>query len=281
MLHANPRRRMMTLSGMALLIGMFGAVLVLPRAASAQGTEHMVSITPDGYDPESITITVGDTVTWTNDDPTTPDEAPWAGRRGVGTDQLGLCELVLAAPGLASGGESGSCTFEEEGTYPYSDFLDPDEDERFRGVVIVQGAGQSTPTEEPTETATAEPTGTETAEPTETETAEPSETPTAEPTVTATAEPTVEPTLPEPTPEPTQAEPTEAPPAPTQAPPAPTQAPPTPTQAPPAPPSAGGGLAGAAGSPGATLALAFGIALIVAAGAFGTGAFRQRRENRS
>ncbi len=158
------------------LVRLFAALLVLVAALAvtsptrAQGKTVVVEAA-DGlvFQPATVTINVGDTVTWRN-----TDDVPH-----TSTSEDEVWDSGSLAPG-----EEFSFTFEEAGTFPYFCEFHPG----MEGTVVVQEAQQAEPTAaaEPTETTQAEPT--QAAEPTEATQAEP----------TAAAEPTAE--MPEHTP---------------------------------------------------------------------------------
>ncbi len=144
----------------ALLVLVAGLLVTSPTRA--QGRTVVVEAA-DGnvFRPATITINVGDTVTWRN-----TDDVP---HTSTSEDE------VWDSGGLGAG-EEFSFTFEEAGTFPYFCEFHPG----MEGTVVVQEAQQAEPTAavEPTETTQAEPTAA--AEPTEATQAEPTEA--AEPT---------------------------------------------------------------------------------------------------
>ncbi len=162
----------------ALLFLVGGLTISSPVGAGITAQDETVVVeAADGnvFRPATITINVGDTVTWRN-----TDDVP---HTSTSEDE------VWDSGGLGAG-EEFSFTFEEAGTFPYFCEFHPG----MEGTVVVQAAQQAEPTAavEPTETTQAEPT--EAAEPTAV--AEPTEATQAEPT--AAAEPTAE--MPEHTP---------------------------------------------------------------------------------
>ncbi len=118
------------LAALLLLIG--GLTISSPAGAStiAQG-ETMVVEAADGnvFEPATVTINVGDTVTWRN-----TDDVPHTSTSDDGVWDSG----ALAA------GEEFSFTFEEAGTFPYFCEFHPG----MEGTVVVQEAAQQ---EEPAE----------------------------------------------------------------------------------------------------------------------------------
>ncbi len=132
------------LAALLLLVG--GLTISSPAGASitAQG-ETVVVEAADGnvFEPATITINVGDTVTWRN-----TDDVPH-----TSTSDDGVWDSGALAPG-----EEFSFTFEEAGTYPYFCEFHPG----MEGTVVVQEAAQQEePAEEAEPTAVAEPTAEE------------------------------------------------------------------------------------------------------------------------
>ncbi len=118
------RRRRMTvmagLAGVALATGLVtGAVMA---------ADEDVAISGFSYSPSTVTVNVGDTVTWTNSDA----QAHTATGDGWNTGDLG-------------NGDSGSITFRSAGTFAYMCGIHP----AMRGTVVVRATGGTTP---PTDT---------------------------------------------------------------------------------------------------------------------------------
>ena len=121
-----------------LLMG--ASALLAGGAAVALAADHAVGIAGFAYSPASLTIVVGDTVTWTNSDTeahtTTADDASWDS-------------------GSIANGASGTVTFSTAGTFPYHCPIHPAR----TGTITVQaaagggGGGATTP---PTDTAIAD-----------------------------------------------------------------------------------------------------------------------------
>lgn len=118
------RRRLaavaMSLAGLALAAGL--------TTGSALAADQDVAISGFSYSPATVTVTVGDTVTWTNSDA----QAHTATGDGWNTGDLG-------------NGDSGSITFQTAGTFDYMCGIHP----AMRGTVVVRAAGGTTP---PTDT---------------------------------------------------------------------------------------------------------------------------------
>jgi plastocyanin len=92
-------------------------------AASATAT---VKITHSGYDPKSVSITVGDSVTFTNSD-TVAHTVRFNPTTGISCSRA--LPLVLQA------GQSATCTFRNAGTFNFSD--PKFKTQAFRGTVVV------------------------------------------------------------------------------------------------------------------------------------------------
>lgn len=112
------------------LVAALAGVLVatLLAAGSALAADQDVAISGFSYSPRTVTVNVGDTVTWTNSDA----QAHTATGSGWNTGDLG-------------NGESGSITFQSAGTFDYMCGIHP----AMTGTVIVRAAGGTTP---PTDT---------------------------------------------------------------------------------------------------------------------------------
>jgi plastocyanin len=96
--------------------GVLTAALALPGTATAADPE--VTISGDMFSPATVTVGVGDTVTWANTD------------RGWHT--AGRAEW---ATGLIMGGATRSITFAEAGTFSYACTIHPS----MRGTIVVEG----------------------------------------------------------------------------------------------------------------------------------------------
>ena len=114
--------------------GLVGAIVgvALAGAGIALAADHAVSISGFSYSPASVTVAVGDTVTWTNADAeahtATADDASWD-------------------TGSIANGASGTVTFSTAGSFPYHCTIHP----QMTGTVTVQaaasggGGGATTP----------------------------------------------------------------------------------------------------------------------------------------
>lgn len=88
--------------------------------------KNMVSITANGYAPNSLTIKAGESVTWTNND---------SADHTVNSDPHPTHTLYpFLNLGVIKPGDSKSATFEKVGTYTYHDHLNPSN----KGTVTVE-----------------------------------------------------------------------------------------------------------------------------------------------
>jgi plastocyanin len=111
-----------------------GLTIGLVAFAPAEAATSRVSIMNFAYAPQTITVQVGDTVTWTNRD-TAPhnaaaDDGSWNSNPGCSSNSTTSC-LSL--------GQSGSHTFTSAGTFGYHCSV-----HGFTGTVIVQGPSTTT-----------------------------------------------------------------------------------------------------------------------------------------
>jgi plastocyanin len=135
------------------------ALLFLAMASSASAAVRPVDIVGFKFEPQSVTITAGDTVTWTN-----RDAAAHSARvNGVGST------AVLTQ------GQSGSLTFTSAGPFPYDCGI---HGAAMAGTVMVRAAATPQPTPVPTTRPTIAPTP------------RPTVAPTVAPTIVATPVPT-------------------------------------------------------------------------------------------
>ena len=105
-----------------------GVLATLFGGGSALAADQDVAISGFSYSPRTVTVNVGDTVTWTNSDA----QAHTATGSGWNTGDLG-------------NGDSASITFRSAGTFDYMCGIHP----AMSGTVIVRAAGGITP---PTDT---------------------------------------------------------------------------------------------------------------------------------
>ena len=120
-----------------------GVVIASLVGGTALAADQSVAISGFSYSPASVTVNVGDTVTWTNSDAqahtATADDASW----DTGT--------------IGGSGGTGAVTFATAGTFPYHCNIHP----AMTGTVTVQAAA---PTTAPAAGATTPPTDTLAAE---------------------------------------------------------------------------------------------------------------------
>jgi plastocyanin len=151
-----------------------GALLFLALASTAAAAVRPVDIANFAFSPPSVTITAGDTVTWTN-----RDAAAHSARvAGVGTTNV------------LTQGQSGSLPFTRASTFPYDCGV---HGASMSGTVIVRAAATPPPTPVPTQPPTPVPTPRPTIAPTPQPTVAPTTAPTESPSPTAaptTAAPT-------------------------------------------------------------------------------------------
>jgi plastocyanin len=103
------------------------ALLALVFVGAAGATTVTVSITKNGYVPNAVTIAVGDTVRFTNND-TLVHQVTFKSTAGV---------TCAPNPLVIQPGQSGTCTFASPGTFTYSD---PNvKGNTFRGTLTVTG----------------------------------------------------------------------------------------------------------------------------------------------
>lgn len=114
-------------------------------ATSVRAATTNVSITSTGFLPEDVTVEVGDTVIWSNEDT---------------IDHEAMDDLVEWETGLIAPGGAGSVIFDTAGTYTYSDTVDVS----LVGTVTVQVA-DSTSTSTTTTTSTSSSSATTTTQP--------------------------------------------------------------------------------------------------------------------
>lgn len=100
-------------------------IFVFASTVSAATTN--VSITSTGFLPEDVTVEVGDTIIWSNEDT---------------IDHEAMDDLVEWETGLIAPGATGSVIFDTAGTYTYSDTVDVS----LVGTVTVQVADSTSTT---------------------------------------------------------------------------------------------------------------------------------------
>ena len=119
------------------------ALLTIPACANevAPGTVEMIG--GRRFDPSTITIKAGESVTWVNVtdeshtvtafDDRIPDEADYFASGGFESQEAATEELT---PGLLQEGDEFEVTFDAPGTYEY--FCIPHEADGMRGSVVVE-----------------------------------------------------------------------------------------------------------------------------------------------
>jgi plastocyanin len=100
-----------------------GLAIVGSAASAADGT---VSISGNAFAPRTVTVEVGDTVTWTNSD----------ARAHTATADGGTFDT-----GAISRNAGATVTFSNAGTFPYHCSIHPD----MAGTIVVQAAGATQP----------------------------------------------------------------------------------------------------------------------------------------
>ena len=119
--------------------GIVGALLVLGAVGvgTALAADHAVAISGSAFSPATVTVVVGDTVTWTNRDQISHTATADGGAFDTGA--LG-------------NGESGTVTFATAGSFPYHCTIHP----TMTGTIVVEAAAAeptAAPTNPPTDTA--------------------------------------------------------------------------------------------------------------------------------
>ena len=121
------------------LAGLVGALLVLVAVGvgTARAADTAVAISGSAFSPPTVTVTVGDTVTWTNGDQISHTATADGGSFDTGT--------------LANG-DSNTVTFATAGSFPYHCAIHP----AMTGTITVEAAApapaSAAPTNPPTDT---------------------------------------------------------------------------------------------------------------------------------
>ena len=170
-----------------------GLLLFVALASTAAAATTAVNIQGFAFVPPSVTINVGDTVTWTNKD---------AAAHSVVASGVGQTPVLTQ-------NQSGGLAFNAAGTFPYICGI---HGAAMMGTVIVRAAATPVPTPVPTPIPTPVPTARPTVAPTVAPTVEP--TPTASPSPTPSPAPTTAAPSATPTPTVAVAVPTQQAPAP-------------------------------------------------------------------
>jgi plastocyanin len=112
------------------------ALALWVAAGTVVAADASVTIANFAFDPATVTVNVGDSVTWTNDDGTA--HTATAGDGSFDTGNIG-------------GGQSATVTFDTAGTFAYVCSIHP----QMAGTVVVEAAAATPePTPEPTTAAT-------------------------------------------------------------------------------------------------------------------------------
>ena len=115
---------------LVLVLGIAGCVQYGQQPTATPAATNVIEITASGFNPSSLTIKAGETVTWLNNGnaPTWPASAVHPTHRvypGSDITKCGTGETIFdACKGLANG-ESFSFTFNNKGTWGYHDHLNP------------------------------------------------------------------------------------------------------------------------------------------------------------
>ena len=117
-----------TLSRSIVVAGVLAVVLLLPLAPAALAVDHGVDIAGFAFSPQSVTVAVGDTVTWSNADAQNHTATANGGSFDTGT---------------IGGGTSKSVTFSTAGTFAYHCKLHPS----MTGTIVVEAAAAPPPTD--------------------------------------------------------------------------------------------------------------------------------------
>jgi plastocyanin len=117
-----------TVSRSIVVAGVLGLVLVLPLAPVALAVDHAVDIAGFAFSPGSVTVAVGDTVTWSNAD--AQNHTATANDDSFDTGTIG-------------GGTSKSVTLSTAGTFAYHCKIHPS----MTGTIVVQAAAAPPPTD--------------------------------------------------------------------------------------------------------------------------------------
>ena len=130
---ARPRKRVVRWLSLALLVAIVGGasifwVLKDGNQSAEAAPVATVSITPAGFEPQTIKIKKGQSVNWVNKDTAPHQLAADMDPKGGNGSQLNSHEPLTE-------GESYAATFEEVGTFNYHDQLNP---VRLKATVIVE-----------------------------------------------------------------------------------------------------------------------------------------------
>jgi plastocyanin len=125
-----------------LCLTLIAAVGIL-SAACSEGAPRVAMTGDRAFEPESITVSVGETVTWVDESAdahtvtaeaaSLPEGADYFASGGATSEDVATDEV---ADGLLTEGETFSVTFDEPGTYRY--YCIPHRSEGMTGTVIVK-----------------------------------------------------------------------------------------------------------------------------------------------
>ncbi len=155
----------------ARLAALAGLLLFIALASTAAAATTPVNVQGFAFVPPSVTINVGDTVTWTNKD---------AAAHSVVVSGVGMTPVLTQ-------NQSGGIAFNAAGTFSYVCGI---HGVAMMGTVIVRAAATAPPTQPPTLPPTVAPTPVPTPVPTAAPTAVPTAAPTLAPTPTVIPSPT-------------------------------------------------------------------------------------------
>lgn len=133
-------------SVLLVIVGLLVAAAAALYSPPARAQSAAVTIMDFQFSPQTMTVAVGTTVTWTNHGPSAHTT----------TSDTGVWDSGTLAPG-----QSFSHTFNQPGTYPYHCAIHP----FMKGTIVVQAAGASPTATSPPSVSTTTPTATSTSIP--------------------------------------------------------------------------------------------------------------------
>jgi len=120
------------------VVGVVGAlVLGAFSVGGVLAADHAVAISGSSFSPREVTVTVGDTVTWTNSDQITHTATADGGSFDTGA---------------LSNTESGTVTFSTAGSFPYHCTIHPNMTGTITVEAAASGGGGGSATQPPTDT---------------------------------------------------------------------------------------------------------------------------------
>ncbi len=121
--------------------GMTSNVIQQDAPQNANAQTYTIEMTSTGYEPQTLTIQKGDTITWINKDtrPNWPASAVHPSHKTYPGSDIAKCgtseeNIIFDSCGGIKQGESFSFTFNQQGTWSYHDHLKAS----LRGTIIVQ-----------------------------------------------------------------------------------------------------------------------------------------------